>query len=881
MGLLIQSQYRRAFEEWKARQSSIADDRSRMVSDWLKERLNDAETFASRPLLISSLSPKGPTNLAAPLPRSTKKTVEWSLDRMARICGFTDILVLDPRGRVAVESTRAFPLDAAKLAACRQVAETGKSQIEIWGEAPEKSLFSFSTPVFGQEAGKHAGPPGLPAWGTVVVLARPAETLFLLLTSESVPTRSGETILVRREGNEVVYIAPVRHLAIGAAGMRRPYGVTELATRTALEGREVFGEFTDYRGVRVLAATRHIPATGWGLVCKIDRTEAFEHVRRLAWMETAAAALLLLALGGLLLAYRRHAETMAVKNEQQKICWLNRALRTLSECNQMMVRAREEFELLQGICSILVDEGAYHLAWVGYAEHDEMRTVRPVAWEGFEEGYLATLKLTWAETERGMGPTGQAIRTGKPCVARHIREDPEFAPWREEALRRNYASSIALPLTLDGARLGALMLYSAIPGSFDTEEVRLLTELANDLAYGIQALRTRAERQRVEEELQQANGYNRSLLEASLDPLVTISPDGKITDVNMAAEKVTGCSRSELIGTEFYWYFTDQDKAQAGYQQVFREGQVWDYELELRHRDGHTTPVLYNATVYRDETGEVMGVFAAARDITERKRAEEEVRKLNESLERRVRERTAELEATNKELEAFTYSVSHDLRAPLRHVDGFSKLLVEEFGPQLPDQARHFLDRIESGTRQMGQLVDDLLNLSRVGRAEARLQITGLSSLVQEVVSELKAENPARKIRWNIASLPFVECDPMLIKQVLRNLLANAVKFTRPREEALIEVGTTARDGTQAVYVRDNGVGFSMKFADKLFGVFQRLHRAEDFEGTGVGLATVQRIIHKHHGEVWAEAALDRGATFYFTLGTGAAGLTATKGDAA
>jgi PAS domain S-box-containing protein len=387
------------------------------------------------------------------------------------------------------------------------------------------------------------------------------------------------------------------------------------------------------------------------------------------------------------------------------------------------------------------------------------------------------------------------------------------------------------------------------------------------------AARDITERKRAEEALRGANAYNRSLIEASLDPLVTISPEGKITDVNAATEKVTGRTRQELIGADFSDYFTEPGRARAGYQQVFQKGTVQDYELQVRHGDGHSTPVLYNAAVYRDETGRVIGVFAAARDITERKRAEFEIRALNAGLEQRVEERTAELEAANRELEAFTYSVSHDLRAPLRHVDGFSKLLLEEFAVQLPEDGRHYLERIRNGTRQMGQLVDDLLNLSRVGRREPDLQITGLSSLVEELVAELKAENPGRKIDWKIAPLPFVECDPALMKQVLTNLLSNAVKFTRPREEAVIEVGARRRKGREEVFVRDNGVGFSMKFADKLFGVFQRLHRAEDFEGTGVGLATVERIIHKHHGEVWAEAELDRGATFFFTLGTEGAAM--------
>jgi PAS domain S-box-containing protein len=370
------------------------------------------------------------------------------------------------------------------------------------------------------------------------------------------------------------------------------------------------------------------------------------------------------------------------------------------------------------------------------------------------------------------------------------------------------------------------------------------------------------ERHLADEAAGRAGDYNRSLIEASLDPLITIAPDGKITDVNNATEKVTGLSRQQLIGTDFSDYFTDPKKARAGYEQVFREGLIKDYELEIRRRDGHVTPVLYNASVYRDEARDVIGAFAAARDISERKRAEEEIRKLNEGLERRA----AELQASNGELEAFTYSVSHDLRTPLRHIDGFSKLLFEEYGVNMPEEARRYLSRIRDGTRRMGMMVDDLLNLTRVGRKELSVQLTGLGSLLEEVICDLQPEMEGREIEWRIGRLPFVECDPALLKQVFADLLSNALKFTRPQEHAVIEVGATMQDGRAVIFVRDNGVGFSMKYVGKLFGVFQRLHRPEDFEGTGIGLATVQRIVHKHGGRVWAEGELNKGATFYFTL---------------
>lgn len=306
------------------------------------------------------------------------------------------------------------------------------------------------------------------------------------------------------------------------------------------------------------------------------------------------------------------------------------------------------------------------------------------------------------------------------------------------------------------------------------------------------------------------------------------------------------------------------DRALRG-ESVLHEAQGLFRDGAPEHRENSFYPIRAD--------GEVVGVACFSRDVTRRKQAEEWLRRANEELEHRVRQRTRALEEANKELESFSYSVSHDLRAPLRHIQGYVELLAEDAGEELSSESRRCLHVIGDASRQMGQLIDDLLAFSRMGRTEMRETRVELDRLVQESILGLETETRGRNIDWSVAPLPAVRGDPAMLGLAFANLLGNAVKYTRPRDPARIEIGCVGEDGGRTVlFVRDNGVGFDMEYADKLFGVFQRLHRAEEFEGTGIGLANVRRIIARHGGRVWAEAAPDRGATFYFTLETTAPG---------
>lgn len=272
-------------------------------------------------------------------------------------------------------------------------------------------------------------------------------------------------------------------------------------------------------------------------------------------------------------------------------------------------------------------------------------------------------------------------------------------------------------------------------------------------------------------------------------------------------------------------------------------------------------------------------ILLLVENVIRRRQAEREIRELNTSLEQRIDERTAQLRAANEELETFTYSVSHDLRAPLRAMDGFSRILMEEHAAALPPEAQHYLNRVQENAQQMGQLISDLLALSRLGRQALHVQRVRPNDLVDQALAELQPYREGRAVEISVARLPSCYADPHLLKQVFVNLLSNALKFTQDRAPAHIEVGSQQQDGAPVYFVRDNGVGFDMRYADKLFGVFQRLHRSEEYEGTGVGLAIVQRILRRHGGRIWAEAAVDEGATLYFTLPLRRQPAASTQGD--
>jgi PAS domain S-box-containing protein len=383
---------------------------------------------------------------------------------------------------------------------------------------------------------------------------------------------------------------------------------------------------------------------------------------------------------------------------------------------------------------------------------------------------------------------------------------------------------------------------------------------------GIFILSTETTRQRdASRVITEQKALAESLLLAAPDGIMGIDEQGRITMVNQQAEQIFGYNSQEIIGHHISRLIPEsgQDIYENIPEQLPEKALVLKKEMLGIRKNRERFPVDISLSLL--QTGTNKTVIGSFRDITEKKRVEAELQNLTNNLEVTVQLRTAQLEAINNELDSFSYSVSHDLRAPLRAIDGYTKILLEEYGPKVDDQGKLMMETVRRNARRMGQLIDDLLAFSHLGKQSLVTTAVNMKQMVFGIVDELKDQQPER-VEFVLHELPAASGDNNMLKQAVSNLVENAVKYSSKKENPRIEIGSYAENGSQVYYVRDNGAGFDMLYADKLFGVFQRLHSTKEFEGTGVGLAIVQRIIQRHGGQVWADAREGEGAVFYFSL---------------
>jgi signal transduction histidine kinase len=682
-GYLGYRSYERHFRvEVERHLSTVADLKVGDLAQWRRERLGNGSVFLGN-AAFSNLVGRW---FAAPEDSGARAQITGWLHEVQTAYQYDQVILLDARGvpRVSVPQT-AEPPGAHASRSALEVLRSGRvGFLDLNRDRPGGPVhLTVLAPIV--EGTEHPRP-----LGVILLRIDPEQYLYPFLHRWPIASRTAETLLVRRDGNDVLFLSPLRFRKDSALTFREPLSRTNLPAVKAVLGQEGVEEGIDYRGVPVLAAVRVVPDSPWSLVARMDATEAYAPLRERRWMLVALVGFTLVAAG-------------------------------------------------------------------------------------------ATFGFVWREQELG-------------------------------SARERYR---AAEVQRDSEQRYRVLFDNMLEGFAHCRIVRDEQGRPVDFVY---------------------------------------------LDVNGAFERLTGLK--DVVGRLVSEVIPGLRESDPGLLEIY--GRVASTGRPERF-ETYVSPLRtwLAISAYCPRTEHFVTVFEV---VTGRKEAEEGIRQLNAELELRVRERTAELAAANQELEAFSYSVSHDLRAPLRHIDGFVGLLLDRCRADLTDQGRHYADTIADSARQMGRLIDELLQFSRNGRAEMHQAGVDMNRLLRETLDSLAPDLAGRRIEWVIGNLPPSTGDGAMLRLVWRNLLANAVKYTRAKDRARIEVAAHEWPGETIFVVRDDGVGFDMRYAHKLFGVFQRLHSEAEFEGTGIGLATVRRIVSRHGGRTWAEGEPGEGAAFYFSL---------------
>jgi PAS domain S-box-containing protein len=786
------------------------------ISVWLKERQGDARVLSGNHLLSAAVVDMTSARGGG----ATTARIRSYLAEVQRAYNYVDVSLMAPDGSLLLR----VPAGEAHDIGARALTQVRKAQLTREVVTSDLYLDPGVGPRLDIVAPVLTAVPGAPPVADVILHIDPETFLYPYIQDWPLESVSGETLLVQRRDDRVLYLNDLRYRPNAALRLSTPLSNTDRPAAMAVSGRRGIVTGVDYRGDRVFAALEPVPDTDWFVVSKVDSSEILDPIRRRGWL-TAGFTLLVVGLAA--------AGTV--------LLWRARESHTTAE-----VRASEQRY------RALVD----HL-WAGVVVHAPDTSI--------------VLANPRASELLGLSVDQMAGRTAMDPYWRFVDRDGDTMPPSDYPVNRVLDS---------GSTLANLVM-----GVCRTEPADPLWLLCN--GYAMRAENGEVEQVvitfiditeivRAERELRASERKFRETVEALDEGYYSATLDAVILDHNPAFTRILGFDPAvDLRGTTTPDFWADAKDRGAYLEQLQRHGRIRDYLITAKARDGDPLVLLVNAHLAEGRDGSGTHIEGSIVDFTLRKAAEDEVKRLNEELEERVLDRTAQLDAANSELEAFAYSVSHDLRAPLRHISGFSELLAQRNRGALDEKSTHYLDTITQSVGEMGVLIDDLLQFSRTGRVELQLDDVDMDALVSEVAEKLRTETAGRIVDWRLGRLPSVVGDRTLLRQVWANLLGNAVKYTRGRAPAHIVVG--ARDGeidggdgsstpADVFFVRDDGVGFDMQYAHKLFGVFQRLHSSAEFEGTGIGLANVQRIVARLGGRVWAEGATGEGATFYFAL---------------
>jgi len=908
--------------------STIADLKVNQLVQWRKERLGDANIFSGNPDFSNLVD----GFMTSPDHKDARNKLENWLNKEKTVNNYDRVFLLDTMGNelmsvpADIETVEHhFIKDVKEVIKSKKVSfldfhrDTNDNAIHLAVLAP------VNDPI---DTGKIIA--------IMVFRINPDIFLYPLINTWPTLSRSAETLILRREGDSVLFLNELRFRKNTALNLRFSLNEASLpAARAALGYVGIFLGL-DYRGVNVISALRKIPDSPWFMVARMDLIEVYAPLRDRLWQMIALIVILILSIAVFMYAIWHRQSKLYFREkfeiERDKAWFQDVISRSL---NEIFIFNADTLKYL------FVNKGACQN--IGYSEQELLLlTPLDIKPEFNEEKYLELLKpLKTGERELLIFETIhkrkdgsvypvevhlQLISTGNETVFLAITNDITERKQAEKSItvsetryRRLFESARDGILILD-AETGKIMdvnqfliellgysreqfiekaiweigFFKDIVANHDKflelqqKEYIHYENLPLETANGLQIyvefvsyvysvsnhkviqcnIRDITERLRAEELIKNNEKRFRELIETLPQLFWTCRVDGPCDYLSKQWIEYTGIPEAEQLG--YRWleqlHPEDRNRTVSEWAEKVKMGDGFDIEFRIRRNDGVYHWFKTRAVPMLDIERNIIKWFGSNTDIDDIKKATEQIKNNNETLELRVIERTAQLDASNKELEAFTYSVSHDLRAPLRHINGYVEMLTKTFPDSISEKAKHYLDTISDSAHQMGTLIDDLLQFSRTGRQELRQARMDMNIVFQEAFETIKQDMKGRNIKWAIAVLPHVLGDQALLRLVWLNLLSNAVKFTRTKKIARIEIGFYEEDKEYVFFVRDNGAGFDMQYANKLFGVFQRLHSSTEFEGTGIGLANVYRIISRHGGRIWAEAELDRGATFYFSL---------------